>query len=250
MKKLIFSLLIGNILSIYSIPGKIIKNDPVTGLPTVSLDSLDLENYKTLKVFKPEDLPEGSNWEQRSSYYKKRNRTVYLTKDHKFVLKVWQKDYPSRENFLSALRANFYKGIASLSALIFDEDNELRGYISPYMVDRTFQRTKWESFGFVLEKGPINVSIFSDYCKQPQIFKDLFDKLINRSNTSDYISLDFCPNNVVINAHDKKAYIVDLEDVYKATEITAFIASIFSPYLSNDYLKMIGLLKDTSRKDY
>ena len=107
------------------------------------------------------------------------------------------------------------------------------------MIDRRFNRTEWESFGFIVEKGSINVNIFSDYQKQPQIFKDLFDRLVNKNNVSGYISLDLCPNNVVINLHDKKAYMVDLEDVYKITEVDPLITSIFFQYLSNDYLMII-----------
>ena len=68
---------------------------------------------------------------------------------------VWQKDYPSTFNFLSALHANYYEGIAIIFSLIFYDEGECRGYITPWMVDRTFNRVAWESFGFILEKGII-----------------------------------------------------------------------------------------------
>ncbi len=226
--------------AIYSLPGEIINYDQIAQIPIVSLTSLDLENYEKLKIFKADDLQKESNRQQHSWYYTNRNRVVYLTKDHKFVLKVWQKNYPSKDNFLLALHANFYKEIVLVSALIFDEDNECRGYISPYMIDRTFNRAAWESFGFVLEKNKIGVNIFSRYNLQPPIYKDLFDRLINRSSTTKYVSLNFCPNNIAISGQDKKAYLVDLEDVHTIKELNdPLVANIFFYYLADDYLKEI-----------
>lgn len=226
--------------AIYSLPGEIINYDQIAQIPIVGLASLDLGNYEKLKIFHADDLPKESNWQQHSWYYTNRNRAVYLTKDHNFVLKVWQKNYPSKDNFLLALHADFYKEIALVSALIFDEDNECRGYISPYMIDRTFNRAEWESFGFVLEKNKINVNVFSHYDLQPQIYKDLFDRLISRGRATKYVSLDFCPNNIAISVQDKMAYLVDLEDVHTVTELNdPLIADIFFYYLADDYLKKI-----------
>lgn len=227
-------------IKLHSIPGKIISYESTTHIPIVSLTSLDLENYEKLKVFRMEDLPKGSNWQDRISYYENRNRIVYVTRDHKFVLKVWQKNYPSKDNFLSALRANFYEGITLLTALIFDNDNECRGYILPYMIDRMFNRVRWESFGFILEKNKININIFSKYEVQPQIYKELFDKLIDRAKNKKYVSLDFCPDNIAINLDDKQAYLIDLEDVQLIAKIEdELISKIFFKYLSEDYLKAI-----------
>lgn len=221
-------------------PGTIINYDEITNIPIIRLESLVLTEYEILKIFKAKDLPQESNWQEHNWYYTNRNRVVYCTKNHQFILKVWQKNYSSTDNFLAALHAHFYQDIALISALIFDEDNECRGYISPYMIDRTNNRAVWNSFGYVLEKGPIQVKIFSNYYMQPHTYKTLFDTLLKRTQASGYVSLDFCPDNVAFNIADKKPYLIDLEDVHHITDLDdPLLYTIFSPYLPKDYLNII-----------
>jgi hypothetical protein len=157
---------------VYSIPGKIIGYDAITNIPIMPLDSLDIKNFEILNIFNVEHLPSTSGWQKHSDYYTNRNRTVYATKDRAFVLKVWQKGYPATNNFLSALHAHFYEEIALIAGLVFDNENECRGYISPYMIDRTGHRSEWDSYGIVLEKGDIGVKIFSNYAIQPSLYQD------------------------------------------------------------------------------
>ncbi len=226
-----------------SLPGKIVGYDDATKIPKISLSSLELGDYKILKKFNITDLPDGCGWGKRVDYYKNRNRKVYLSDDQKFVLKVWQKKYPSRVNFLSALHAGFYEKIAQIAGLIYDEQGECRGYICPYMIDRTFNRSAWKSYGVVLEKNHINVSIYSSYEKQPQLYTDFFDKVLEQSKNTHYLTLDFCPSNIAINPIDGQMYLIDLEDVQPTTMFDdSLISSIFHQYCPNDYLEQLRKL--------
>ena len=225
------------------LPGKIISHDQETKIPIVSLNSLDLRSYKILKIFNSEDLPAQSNWHEHSFYYTNRNRTVYLTNDEKYTIKIWQKGYTSQKNFLDALHAKFFNNIALILALVFDEENECRGYILPYMTDRTFNRSEWESFGFVLEKGLIGVKIFSHHTLQPDCYQQFFNALVHNAQVSGYVSLDFCPNNIAVDAKTKKVYLFDLEDVLPIAQSTnQVIQEIFFNYLSYDYIEKIDSL--------
>lgn len=227
-----------SVITLQALPGKIISYDQVTHVPIVSLNSLDLEHYKILKIFKIEDLPKESHWEQHVDYYANRNRTVYLTQDNKFVIKIWQKNYPPTVNFLSALYAGFYEGIALITGLIVD-DEQCRGYITPYMLG-TYNRETWESYGFVLEKDDIGVRIFSEYATQPVLYKEFFEKLLKNSQQTKFVSLDFCPNNIGINPEDLKMYLFDLEDVQPLNMIkNSLIRQIYFPYNPHDYLKKL-----------
>jgi hypothetical protein len=234
----IFFLMISNTTNCFS--EKIVSYYQESQIPIFKLESLDCSTYCILKELNVDDLPKTANWQANRDYHKNRNRKVYLTPDKKFVVKIWQKKYPSTVNFLAALKAGFYDGIAKISGLIFDEEDECRGYISPYMTDRTYNRHKWDIFGFKVEKGDINVKIFSIYDKQPKMYQDLYDALIKNAKKSAYASLDFCPDNIAVDDGDNNAYLVDLEDVQPVEMLkNELIARVFFVYNPRDYLEQL-----------
>lgn len=223
----------------FALPGDIIGYDPETNIPIVLLESLDLLSYKVLKKFNPQEhLPE-ENYKNHAEYFRQRNRTVYLSEG--FVIKIWQKDHPSTLAFLSALHAHFFNQIAPIEGLIFDESGSCRGYITPYMISRTFDRAAWESWGFVLEKNGFGVKIFSRKDLQPSIYQDLFDWLIAQTEKTGFLSTDFCPNNVVIDPVEKRLYLIDLEDILEVKKIEKEDPEIemVLEYNPRDYLETV-----------
>jgi hypothetical protein len=206
----------------------------------IDLDSLDVTQYELVKTFSREDLPQAPNWQENQKYldyFSNRQRAVYLTKDNAFAIKIWQKNYASRNNFLVALHAKFYNDIAQLVGLIFDKEYECRGYVSPYMIDRTRNRSRWESYGFVLEKNKFGVKIFSTYALQPPLYQQLFNKLIQKTIMTSYVTLDFCPDNVAIDPRDGKLYLIDLDDIQSIDQIKdPLVVKILLDYNSDDYL--------------
>ena len=137
----------------------------------------------------------------------------------------------------------FVSQIPLISGLIFDKDTECRGYISPYMTDRTFNRTNWKSYKFALEKNHIDVNIFSSYETQPLLYQEFFNQLIQNCIRTGFITTDFCPNNTAVN--NNKMYLIDLEDVQPFSKIQhPIIKKIFINYNPTDYQeKIIGIIK-------
>src|SRR3990170_2270549 len=113
-----------------ALPGKVIGTDQVTHIPIVSLESIDLTICSLLTTFNPETLPSTTNWKQHQDYYQHRNRSVYVTADERFAIKVWEKQYASAPFFLKALHAGFYDGITRLAGIIYDQEGICRGYIT------------------------------------------------------------------------------------------------------------------------
>lgn len=230
--------------SLQALPGKTIGYDSITKIPIVSLESLDLESYKILREFNPQEHTPEENWKEHPEYFLHRNRTVYLTMDQKFAIKVWEELYPSSKDFLNAVHANFYEGIAKLESLIFDRLGRLRGYITPYMISRTFDREAWNAYGFILEKNPLGVSIFARSALQPEIYNTFFNLLVKNVQQTGFLFTDFCPNNVVVERATGKIYLVDLEDVLKMEDVSTSDSTIqmLLDYNPKDYLELLNLL--------
>ena len=231
------------ITSIHALPGRIIDHDHITKIPIISLESLDLKSYIVLRKFNPQEHIPEANWKEHYEYFLHRNRTVYLTEDQKFSVKIWEELYPSSHNFLNAVHANFYTGVAKLEGLVFDQDGNCRGYITPYMISRTFHREDWNSYGFFLEKNLLNVNIFGSYELQPRNYKNFFDLLITNIKQTGFLCTDFCPNNVVVEQATKQIYLVDLEDVLEMKDVSPEDSTIkmLLEYNPSDYLKLLNL---------
>lgn len=214
-------------------------------IPTIFLESLDFSNCVILRTFDPyKHLPE-ANYKEHSEYFIHRNRTVYLSEDQRFAIKVWEEKYPSAQNFLKASRMNFYEGIAKLEGVIFDHKGNCRGYITPYMISRDFHRLDWEKSGFVLEKNAFGVKIFAPYVTQPENYKSFFSRILQKVQETGFLSTDFCPNNVVLDPKSNEMYLVDLEDVLEINSIDMNdpTTQMLLEYNPNDYLKSLNLLK-------
>jgi hypothetical protein len=227
--------------SLWALPGKIIQNE--SSIPVVALESLDLGSFTVLKKFDPfEHLPD-INRKEHAGYFLHRNRTVYLAEDQQFAVKIWEEHYPSSLLFLSAVRRGFYREIAKIEGLIFDQNGNCRGYITPYMISRTFHKTKWESYGFVLEKNAFGVKIFASCDQQPPNYHDLFVRLVKSSRETGLISIDVCPNNVVIDPGTETMYLIDLEDVLDLKKISLENAEtqMILEYNPKDYLNIFKL---------
>jgi len=239
----LFICLILTAASLQALPGKIIDHDNITKIPIVALESLDLESYKILRKFNPQEHVPEANWKEHGEYFLHRNRTVYLTADQKFSVKIWEEQYPSSCNFLRALHANFYIGIARLEGLVFDQFGNCRGYITPYMISRTFHRDYWNSYGFFLEKNNLGVSIFGSCELQPKKYKKFFNSLIKNIHETGFLCTDFCPNNIVIEQITGKIYLVDLEDVLEMKTVFTEDSTIqmLLEYNPIDYLKLLNL---------
>ena len=237
MKKLIglFFLLIGWLA--FSLPGKIIESDHKVAY--ISLESIDLSTCNILKEFKLENIPTPGDPIFHAEFHKNSNRIVYITKDKRFVFKIWQKNYHHMKQFLHAYHANFYDDVSLISALIFDQEEECRGYVTPYMIDRTFNREKWDTNGFVLEKNRIGVNIFSSYNQQPDIYKKLFNQLVDKTKNTGLMMMDFCPNNCAMDPKTGNLYLIDLEDV---DCVSTFQKLINETYVYNplDYATLVS----------
>jgi hypothetical protein len=232
------------IASLQALPGRIKDHDKVTQIPIVSLESLDLKSYTILRKFNPQEHIPEANWKEHGEYFLHRNRTVYLTADQKFAVKIWEEQYPSSRNFLRAVHAHFYTGVAKLEGLVFDEDGNCRGYITPYMISRTFRREEWDSSRFFLEKNALGVSIFGCYESQPQNYKYFFNRLVKNVQKTGILCTDFCPNNVVVEQMTGKIYLVDLEDVLEMKDVSTADSTtqMLLEYNPRDYLKLLNLL--------
>ena len=56
-------------------------------------------------------------------------RMIFKQGSH--VFKIWNAKYPPAKTFLDAAEAGFFDEIAKIDYLIFDKDNNCRGYVSP-----------------------------------------------------------------------------------------------------------------------
>lgn len=224
--------------AMYSMPGNVIAFDSESKVAFISLESIDLASCIVLHEFKLEDLPVPGNDDIHTEFHQNANRIVYATKDKKCVLKIWQKNYFHAQQFLLAYRAHFFEGIAPLIAIILDRDGECRGYVTSYMIDRCFNRQQWNSYGFVLEKNKIGVNIFAPYDQQPAIYKNLFDRLLEKTQDTGLVMMDFCPNNCVVDPESGALYISDLEDVDSIATMQDLMHEIYV-YNPRDYVSKI-----------
>lgn len=231
---------------LHALPRKILANDKITKIPIISLESLEPANYSILKKFHLEEHVPKASRQGRKQYFANRNRTVYLTSDEMFAVKIWQAAYPSAENFIQALHAGFFEKIAKISAIILDQDNQCRGYITPYMISRHFQRQAWEAYGFLLKPNNIGVKIFSSLKDQPQNYQDFYTRLAQNIRKTGLFSIDFCPNNIAIDPIEDTLYLVDLEDVFELKNLDPADENTqkLLQYSPQDFLRMFNLLKD------
>lgn len=156
------------------------------------------------------------------------------------------KKFPATKNFLDALQANFYDKITKITALIFDEDQECRGYIAPVFIDRKFNRKLWDSYKINLELGSIGVKIFSSYKNQPESYKNFFDQMIENTKLSKFFFPDFCPDNIAFSLEENRIYLIDLEDVQPISKFNdQQIKKVFFDYNPNDYIETIKLIVNT-----
>lgn len=204
---------------LHALPGEIMGYSQFS-TPIISLESLDLHTCKILRQWNLiEHVPE-INWREHPEYFLHRNRTVYLTEDEKFAFKIWEEIYPASHAFLRAFQKNFYQGIAKVEALIFDKLGNCRGYVTSYMISRTFHRMEWDAYEFQLETNAFGVNIFSCHERQPQNYITLFNKLVDNTLKTGIFSADFCPNNTVIDPLTGTMYLIDLEDVLDLQNIS------------------------------
>lgn len=218
MKLAFCTLFMLSLLKVLAIPGA--KICDINNTPVVSLNSLPLNSYAVISKFDVQKrLPSGTFRPEFAPYYENRNRTVYLTDDREFVVKVLQKDHASSSLFLDAFQRGFFDVIAPICALIMDDEGQCRGYITPHLVSRGLHRVTWNAFGCDLEKNPFRVSIFSQALQQPQPYQDFFNQIIANTQNTGFISTDLCPDNVAFDWELTRCYLIDLEDIRKIESI-------------------------------
>jgi hypothetical protein len=226
---------------INALPGKLVEGTTAS-MPHVSLESLALATYAVLSNTTANTVPQHVTWQGYAQETTNFDRTVYAAGD--YVIKVWQKEYRSRDAFLTALKVGFYNDIAQISALVVDDAGECRGYVSPRLIDRTYQRDAWNAAGFVIEKNKDGVSIFAAREQQSEAYKNLFDRLVAQSKKTGLVTLDLCPNNIALDAHGT-AYLVDLEDVLPLEKLNdAYVQRRLFKYNAHDYLDRLHALKN------
>ena len=231
--------------SFTAVPGKIIDYETETLVPVVSFESIELQKYTVLKQFNLEQhIPEVDR-KRNPEYFRNRNRTVYLTDDQKFAVKIWDELHPAAKNFMQAVSSHFYDDITQIAGILVDIKGRCRGYITNYIISREKERNKWESYGFILEKNVNYINIFANYDKQPRNYREFYDKLISNTMRSGYFSTDFCPNNIGIEPKSKKLYLFDLEDVLPldALKNKNSEMQMLLEYNPQDYLYKLSLLR-------
>ena len=248
MKGLFFLLVVTTLFSQFFSPALFPENcshHDRTHRPIVAYESLNFENCEILKQFEIEQhIPEADR-KAHPEYFVNRDRIVYLTSDKQYAVKVWSDAHPAATNFMKAFQSHFYDDIAQIEGVIFDKNNRCRGYITSYIISREREKQKWESYGFVLEKNCNDVKIFAACDKQPQNYKNFFEKLMQNSKKSGFLSTDFCPNNIGIDHKTGRLYLFDLEDVLLLESISRNDSQtqMLLEYNPKDYLEHFNLLQ-------
>lgn len=147
-------------------------------------------------------------------------REVYFDFERNQFVKTWTAQNSLSKNFLNASKCGFYERLSPLKALIFDQNNDCRGYItwicqrSGDLLGEYKLKTELAHFGFQRLKS-IEV--------QNLHFRRFYQDLLETCEATGLIYLDFVPENILLD--NGRYLLADLEDVYTLKELTTIYDS-------------------------
>lgn len=159
-------------------------------------------------------------------------RTVYYDSDDKVYIKIWPKKYFFSSYFIDALKKNFYRDLAPLKCVIFDESGLCRGYISHALDDYK----KEKNFIKITDKKIAHSSVQND------AYRKFFRDLKKRVFITGLIYYDLTPNNVAYDGSDY--FLVDLESVLdiESCKKNAFKFHTLLEYNPDEYIEFVKKL--------
>ncbi len=167
------------------------------GHEVIFFKNLDLGgvNFKTSSEFGPLDM--------RGVFT--RNGLVY---------KVWNVENSRVETFLNAVKSGYFNNLTKIKYLIFDDDQNCRGYVIPEgkLIDIRLLSSRDEAFYKMNERN-----CYSAWYIKNNKFEKLLNELIIALDKFGYIFLDFSPVNLI--ELDGGCYIIDLDSVFFVDEI-------------------------------
>lgn len=137
--------------------------------------------------------------------HKQSNRVVYANEDRSIYYKIWNPNYLRSKLFVNALDAGFFKHIAPLVGIIYDEKNRCRGYITTggilSMSNTTKSGLKITNLQYIL---PTSQQTNEKYIS-------FYKRLVKNTAKSRYAFIDLSPTNII--EIDDQFYLIDLESV-------------------------------------
>ncbi len=152
-------------------------------------------------------LEEVENWEWSLESTSERH-SVYFNED--FYCKIWGKDPDRCSHFYTLYEERIFHEIAPLTALIFDEENLCRGYITkkcaPLVPDVDFTCR--------------DMRMPYSQVKNPKAFTLFLHKFVEIFEATGYIFSDIT-RRVNFGKYGDRYYLIDLDDIYTIKQLRA-----------------------------
>ncbi len=137
--------------------------------------------------------------------YKRYAREIYANGDRSLYYKVWDPYYQRSPFFLGTVKAGFFNNLAPLVSIIYDKNNQCRGYVATggILVRDNADKSglKINSLGHI---APTEQQTNQNYI-------EFYKQLLSNSINSQYAFVDMPPQNII--EIDTQFYLIDLESV-------------------------------------
>jgi hypothetical protein len=189
----------------------------------ISFESIPFHRFELVKISKFIDNAEEANI-----------RKVYWDPDHGHYYKVWNKNFRDTEKFITALRRGFYKDISPLTGVLWDKDNECRGYVCAEVDTNVSDLTIEHDEEGKTRIAPLNKQKSNAYKK---FFALIFEKMLN----TNLIHRDLTPTN--LGKIDGQYVFIDLEEINSVMSIEhdSFFQQKVVP---KDYILLAHMVKN------
>lgn len=181
----------------------------------IKLEDVDISLMELIKYGVAE------NGEARSVYYDKENNLFY---------KIWSANYSDSRNFVTAVKRNFYKDLAPLLGLLFDQNGHCRGYITLGLHEEVPLKLCTNRYGYLCLDVADN---------QSGNYQRFYRLLIEKCLALDLYYFDLVPSNLAI--YQGNYCLIDLEVILTKNELKEMHNTslnewmIFLEYLPLDY---------------
>lgn len=143
------------------------------------------------------------------------SRAVYIDYSQKLAYKVWSVDYCNAPYFEEALKTGFYEELTPLVGVIYDKDDNCRGYVTKLCREVRYSELKYERILPRSDWGRL-----AKMHLQPSCYKEFLRVLLRRTKEKKYFFADLTIANLVTD--NGKMLFIDLEAVRPIKKLHAY----------------------------
>lgn len=132
------------------------------------------------------------------------NRNIYYNEKSQLFMKIWERNYIWKSNFIRAYKCNYYDNISLLDSIIVDNTGDILGYITKKMQPHNL-KLKINQYGNKV------------LCDNSVTFNFFLNKMKEKVKNLKLVHIDITPSNIGIM--DNNIYTFDLEPIVTIDEL-------------------------------